>query len=390
MIYKTKLIPLNCTKSDYNYLLGCNRESAKVWNSILEIEKDYRQKNEDKWISQNELQTAIKGIAYLHAKGIQQVNLRYVNARKAALRAKNGNGTNNKYPHRKKQFMNTIWDFQAIQIKGNIILLTKPMITINGKRKLQKPVRCFTKDIPDNIAEIELIYKDKLYLSIKYKEQSDYLQIQSNNHASIDLGEIHAITSIDSCGNAIIITGRKLRAIKFLRNKQQAELRKKISKTKSNSKQNLKYRKALKNLAIETDKKILDAIHKISKLYTDYCIENNISTVYYGDLDSATRNTKKRLRGTKVSQKLAQWNYGELVLQLNNKLSRYGIQMVKVKEYYTSQTCPSCETRNKPTNRRYLCNCGYEQHRDIVGSINILNENAGTSLKYYSSKSIYG
>jgi putative transposase len=40
-------------------------------------------------------------------------------------------------------------------------------------------------------------------------------------------------------------------------------------------------------------------------------------------------------------------------------------------ERYTSQTCPACGKRHKPKNRIYKCSCGFQFHRDAVGSINI-------------------
>ena len=91
-------------------------------------------------------------------------------------------------------------------------------------------------------------------------------------------------------------------------------------------------------------------------------------------MDSCTRNTKERV-GKVVGQKLNDWCYGLLTLQLENKLNRYGIEFVKVSEAYTSQTCPHCGHRHKPSGRNYKCQCGYQQHRDLVGAMNILNFN---------------
>jgi putative transposase len=72
-----------------------------------------------------------------------------------------------------------------------------------------------------------LIYKDKYYLAIKYKESDNTKEnlIQSNNIASIDLGEIHAITSIDNNGNCIIITNRRVRNLIRLKDKRQGEIK---------------------------------------------------------------------------------------------------------------------------------------------------------------------
>lgn len=45
-----------------------------------------------------------------------------------------------------------------------------------------------------------------------------------------------------------------------------------------------------------------------------------------------------------------------------------------VKEQLTSQTCPKCSKKYKPTDRTYSCTCGYSTYRDIVGAWNILNK----------------
>ena len=200
------------------------------------------------------------------------------------------------------------------------------------------------------------------------------MDIKTNNVAAIDLGEIHSISSIDNNGNAIIITGRKIRSLKRFQNKERWKLSSKRTHTTKGSKQYKKYTYAIYKLSQKTVFVILDCVHKISKLYLDYCIENGISKVYYGDLDSCTRNTKGRVNKL-VGQKLNDWCYGLLTLQLENKLSRYGIELVKVSEAYSSQTCPHCGHRHKPTNRNYECQCGYTQHRDLVGAMNILNFN---------------
>ena len=81
------------------------------------------------------------------------------------------------------------------------------------------------------------------------------------------------------------------------------------------------------------------------------------------------------------------WRFGILAKQLQNKLSRRGIEFIKISEAYTSQTCPSCNKLNKQKSRNYICkSCRYEQHRDIVGAINILNFNTDSKLTKYIKK----
>jgi putative transposase len=157
-----------------------------------------------------------------------------------------------------------------------------------------------------------------------------------------------------------------------------------MSKCKKYSNQYKKYNRAIYNIKYKCERQILDCIHKISKLYLDYCLENNISKVYYGDLDSCTRNSSDRVNNL-IGQKLNEWNYGELMLQLHNKLERYNIELVEVSEAYSSQTCPACGKRHKQKGRNYICECGYKQHRDLVGAMNILNFNSNTQIKQYNN-----
>ncbi len=50
----------------------------------------------------------------------------------------------------------------------------------------------------------------------------------------------------------------------------------------------------------------------------------------------------------------------------------------KESERYTSQTCPACRNRKKPTGRVYSCpKCGWEGHRDVVGASNIWTKYQG-------------
>ena len=370
--------------------MQCNKYSAIIWNNCVKEDKKYYEINK-KYLTQSELQFMMKKtVPHILANSINMVIIKYISARDAMWSKTNHENSNKvKLPYKEKKFYNTGWTQQNIKIykdKGYLTLAKPVLPDEQGINRKQKPLKCHIKNIPENIVEIELIYRNKLYLIIKTKQENDNVLIQSENEASIDLGEIHSITSIDNNENAIIITGRKLREIKQLRNKHIGKLKSRRSKCVKGSRQYKKYSKAIWKLKYKTDNKIKNYIHKIIKLYLDYCMENNISKVYYGDLDNCTRNTKKEKRSSKkVRQKLTQWNYRQLTQELINKLSRYGIQLVKVKEYYTSKKCPICGQLNTPKGRNYECECGYSMHRDVNGAINILNDNSNFKIHKYNN-----
>ena len=384
--YKTMIIPVKCSKEDYEYLMQCSRWAGDCWNEIVKADKEF-EKNNGRLMNKKELQSFVKNITPLHAVGNQHVYIKYETARAAMFESKKSGHKNSnkvKLPYKKKKYFVVGWNVfcYSIDYKHHKLNLAKK-VDENGDRR--SPIVCTFKTMPKHVVEIELIYRNGLCLAIKYKEPKTNKDIKTGNVAAIDFGEIHSITSIDNNGNGVIITGRKLRSIKRLQNKERGKLSSKRSKTQKGSRQYRKYSRAIYKLKIKSDRQILDCVHKISKLYLDYCIENGISKVYYGDLDSCTRNTKERANKL-IGQKLNDWCYGLLTLQLENKLSRYGIKMIKVSEAYSSQTCPHCGHRHKPTSRNYECQCGYKQHRDIVGAMNILNFNEkDVQLERYSN-----
>lgn len=347
----------------------------------MQIDSEY-QKESNKSMGLSLLESETKQKFQLHAKGIHHIVFKYYYARNAmwkSRKAKHKESYKVNLPYKEKKYMSTGWDSQAIfpDYKNKIIRLS----AIKGC----KQIKCHVKTIPQNIVEIELVYKGKYYLSIKYKEPDNENLIQSDNIASIDLGDIHAITSIDNNGNCVIITNRKLRSLIRLKDKRQAEIQLLRANCIKGSKQYKKYTRAIWKIKYEFDRKISDIIHKQTKLYLKWCIEHNISKVIYGDVDTTTRNTKGKMKKS-TNHKLNMWRFGQLMLQLENKLTRYGIKLVKVKEYYTSQKCPACGKNKKSNTRNYKCKCGYKQHRDIVGAINILNDNSEYHIERYSEK----
>lgn len=124
-----------------------------------------------------------------------------------------------------------------------------------------------------------------------------------------------------------------------------------------------------------------DFLHKITTT-----ISKNHALVYIEDLQ--VRNISKSSRGTieqpgkNVSQKrslnraILDQGWGEFRRQLDYKMAWCGGVLLAVPAHHTSQTCPCCgyvSKSNRQTQASFLCvDCGYENHADIVGAINVL------------------
>lgn len=369
-IYKTKTISIQTSKENLNYFYQCNKESARVWNECLRLSKELWN-NEQKYVNQKYLQNNIKGSFsnILPAHVIQIIIIKYMNACYNIRKARKAGRIDLKYPYKEKKFYNTLWDYITFKIdhEKNIILFSKP--NINNKH--QKPIIIKVRNIPQNVVRIELIYDKILKLALIYWEEKE-IQNDNNNICAVDLGEIHAITAIDSNGNSIIITGREIRSIQRFQNKEYAKIQSKLSNCTKGSNKYYKYRKAIRKLSSKTNAKKKNCFHKISKMFIDYCICNGIKTVVIGDLKNYNMNLKKIHNRKGQKQKLIQWTHGILIYYLSYKLKNEGINLLQISEAYTSQICPNCKEKHKPRGRNYICPyCEYQQHRDIVGAMNI-------------------
>jgi putative transposase len=124
-----------------------------------------------------------------------------------------------------------------------------------------------------------------------------------------------------------------------------------------------------------------DFLHKITTT-----ISQNHSLVCIEDLQ--VRNMSRSSKGTveqpgkKVHQKsglnraILDQGWGEFRRQLDYKMAWKVGMLLVVPPHHTSQTCPCCghvSKDNRQTQAQFRCvGCGYENHADVVGAINVL------------------
>ena len=104
--------------------------------------------------------------------------------------------------------------------------------------------------------------------------------------------------------------------------------------------------------------------------------------------DLQVRNMSKSAAGTAekpgknvaaksgLNKSILDQGWFEFRRQLDYKLDWNGGILVAVPPQYTSQTCPCCghvAKANRKTQAKFECvECGYENHADVVGAMNIL------------------
>lgn len=124
-----------------------------------------------------------------------------------------------------------------------------------------------------------------------------------------------------------------------------------------------------------------DFLHKssttISQNHAIVCIEDlqvrNMSRSAAGSSEVPGRNVKAK---SGLNKSILDQGWAEFRRQLEYKQHWRGGEVLAVNPRNTSRTCPCCghvAAENRPTQARFACmDCGYENHADLVGAINIL------------------
>jgi putative transposase len=124
-----------------------------------------------------------------------------------------------------------------------------------------------------------------------------------------------------------------------------------------------------------------DFLHKttttISQNHALVCIEDlqlrNLSKSSKGNSEQHGKRVRQK---SSLNRAILDQGWGEFRRQLDYKVGWNGGLLLAVPPHNTSRTCPCCghlSQDNRPTQAKFLCvDCGYENHADVVGAINVL------------------
>lgn len=124
-----------------------------------------------------------------------------------------------------------------------------------------------------------------------------------------------------------------------------------------------------------------DFLHKastaISQNHAIVCIEDlQVKNMSKSAKGNSEQHGKKVRQKSGLNRSILDQGWAEFRRQLEYKLTWKGGYVIAVPPQYTSQTCPCCghvSKDNRQTQAKFECvECGYTNHADEVGAINIL------------------
>lgn len=392
-MYLTKKIIYKPTELELNILNSLAFSSAKLWNIANYEKKNYKSlgfSNFPDWYDQKKRLKSNFWYKNLPSQTAQDVLDKLQKSWKSFFELNKSKGVKNPKPPRfkgKKDLFNFTFlnnGFERIDDKTINFTISKQQkdylkeeYSFDSKYLTLK-INNF-QEIKGNIKIIEFKpLKDKTYqINVVYEVEEKSLKIDNKHYLSIDIGIKNLFTCYDNVGNSFIVSGSKYLEISHYFNKKISHLQEIANKQQiSSGKKYVTTTKRINNLYKKKQLQLNHYFHAATKEIVKYCVKNNISKVIIGDI----KNIREKANLGKVNnQKLHSLPYDRLYFLLDYKLKLEGIELIKIKESYSSQVSPFAlevskkyATKSKRKHRGLFIDNRVKFNADSVGAFNIM------------------
>ena len=337
-------------------------EAARVWMRCRDLHHEARQA-QGAWPNRETLQAVTKGQFGLHSQSIQMVCHAFLANIETTSALRSQGRTEMRYPYKDKRYYPLLWPKQAVSETANNIIL--PMGRGRPSLVLPKPEGF----VPGGCKLVWNGSANELHVTIEVSAQA---ASTGTARATVDLGQIHQCAVTTDTGAALIVSGRGQRSLKRRMNQMHGQIARLQSRCKRGSRRWKKLARARHKHAGRIERQTRDLAHKGTRAVADFCAAMNVADVFIGD----PHGVRRQRRGRHHNQRMAQWEYGRDKQYLSQKLGREGISSFTGSERGTSSRCPRCGHKHKPSGRQWHCKaCGFTGHRDLVGSVNMHEDN---------------
>ncbi len=328
----SKKVKLSLDYKQKMVLETLSNEHRLLYNYLLEKVKD----NLDfKQINENYKTFRLSNSLTINSKSAQNTSIGLINNIKSYLSLKKKDKTA-RFPSRFKSykyFTSFMLDYNngcgGFAIHNNTLSLNLNSV----KNKIIFDLPEYVSDINNtNIKTITFKREGRnYYLIFVYQEQSKKQNLNPDNFLSIDLGYSSLVTACSKHENF------KISNMKQKKLNQNINILNSIrDEHKRNSRRYKKINNTLKRKKRTLSDKQKDFQHKASKKIVDFCVSNDIGTIYLGDMKvkSIVKKENKKINGLSKSTS----SIGRFKMFLDYKAKNVGIDMKLVDERDTSKT----------------------------------------------------
>jgi len=192
--------------------------------------------------------------------------------------------------------------------------------------------------------------------------------------AGVDLGIIHPYAVAAPDGQALLVSGRAIRAEHHMhltdtKARHRAVARRAPKPGQRGSRRWRRHRRRQRLVEARHRRRIRQAQHEAARTVIGWAVARRIGTLAVGD----PRGVLGIDAGRRHNRRTRNWRVGHLIAALRDKAELAGIMVTLTDERGTSSTCPGCGRGvPKPPGRVFCCpRCGLSGHRDLIAAANI-------------------
>jgi putative transposase len=380
VVYRTARCGLRVRGARRRRLLGLLASAGDVWACVLELNAWRRARRDAPLAGYQELCRELAGagpgtFGELDCAGARSVLRRYSDAWMAAASRRRRGDRSARYPRRRRAVVPVRWYAGRFTVCGRSLRLPVakgcPPLIVRLDRDLPYP--------PGQVRSVTLLYEaGRLWADVTAEVPvAAYPDGQAPDPArvaGVDLGIIHPYAVAGPEGNALLVSGRAIRA-ECRQHLREAKARRRVAARRvpapgqRGSRRWGKVRRRQKLAEARHARRVRQAQHEAAKQVITWAIQHRAGTLAVGD----PRGVLTVPAGRRHNQRTRAWRIGHLIRALTDKAEAAGITIRLTDERGTSSTCPACRNRvSKPAGRVFSCpHCGLTGHRDLLAAANI-------------------
>jgi IS605 OrfB family transposase len=198
--------------------------------------------------------------------------------------------------------------------------------------------------------------------------------------AGVDPGIIHPYAVAGPDGQALLVSGRAIRAehrmhLADTKARRRAVAARAPKPGQRGSRRWRKTRARARRVEAAHRRRVRQAHHEAAATVITWAVAYRVGTLTVGD----PRSVLNRPASPQHNLRLRQWQIGRAIQVLKDKAELAGITVHLVNERGSSSTCPACQRRiPKPAGRTMACpHCHTTGHRDLLAAATIATRTPG-------------
>jgi len=379
-VHRTARAGLRLTRGQRRRLSGLLVSAGDVWACVLELNAWRRARQDAPLVSYQGLcrELAASGpgcFGELDSVGARSVLRRYSDAWFAAAARRKKGDISARFPRRRRRMMPVRWYHGIFAFDGRRLRIPVtrgcPPLWVRLDRDLPYPAA--------QVRSVTLLYDaGRLWADVTAEvpvaAYPPGAEPDRGRVAGVDLGIIHPYAVAGPDGQALLVSGRAVRAehhlhLKDTKARRRAVARRAPKPGQRGSRRWRRYRRRQRVVEARHRRRVRQAQHEAARTVIGWAAERRIGTLAVGD----PRGVLGIDAGRRHNRRTREWRVGHLITALRDKAQQAGITVALLDERGTSSTCPACRARvPKPRGRVFCCpRCGQSGHRDLIAAANI-------------------